>query len=783
MVAAVTVAATVSITSASGVINMPQSHRTKKSRGGGKRGTKRKREEHKSLPGGGDDYSDEPDDVDDRGKRGGGREGAGRPKQTEKVVPVSHDMARQSVCIGCLRNFGEMKRRQQGRAATRLSEATPLLLKMCELLGGVFVYRSYDRRLPTYLCGSCSTYVRKAKDGETISVFEKTAAQRQQLTQRAGIAGFVRFKCPGEMACPLCQLAMQVPFGRARAKAESPPAEPTAIIGVAEVNGLRHKFGLSQNKSLRICRFFAERFKIPTASYLRRDVSASNLELADAFEIGTRSTRDDHVGTVIHAIDAQAYIDRLIIDRGMNAARTVVMLGCDKGDDTVKVSATLLELDDAGVPRSVPIAGFKSSGVKAVQLLAIAVAEETYDVVDQLMSSVQLKQRTFLCLDHKTKLTVTGVSGGSPIHQCDVCCWDKRSGDDEKHEKWNGSPRTFADNRAYHNAWVAAGSQKKDAQDYMNCTKLPIHMFDQCDGPISEVVVLSGLHLTINIVSRLAIHGSEKPRSSNAECREVLSAWLTADLYLKKHHGRDAWEGNKCITMCAPRAIVKLRKRIANQQRSSADRIMGVVADGRRMHKASLYADALEAFHFVRAATFGDAVHDDAAQRIECFRVAYLALNIDVSRTVHVVLRHLLPFCRRWRCGLLHFIEQTHESVHREFRQQLALQYRANVRHPDAPRLLLQAVLIFNGLRRLSAREDSGYEADGRDDGGDGADGGGGGSAGEDRGAGGSKHDRSEDATRDDSDDDDDHRQAGGSATDDRHCSTSGSQVCLYVRM
>ncbi len=198
---------------------------------------------------------------------------------------------------------------------------------------------------------------------------------------------------------------------------------------------------------------------------------------------------------------------------------------------------------------------------------------------------------------------------------------------------------------------------------------------------------------------------------------------------------------------------------------------MGVVADERLMHKATLYADALEAFHFVREATFGDVVRDDAAQRIERFRAAYMALKIDVTRTVHVVLRHLLPFCRRWGCGLMHFVEQTHESVHREFRQQLQLQYRANVEHPDAPHFLLQAVPIFNGLRRLSARvhtEDTGY--DNADDSGDcchGADGGA--SAGGGPAADHSKRPGREDASRDDTADDIGHRQSGSPASDDHH--------------
>ncbi len=450
-------------------------------------------------------------------------------------------------------------------------------------------------------------------------------------------------------------------------------------------------------------------------------MSASNVQLADEFEIATSPTSADGAGTVIGAIDPQEYVDRLITARAMNRERVVVMIGIDKGDTTVKVSATLLELNNSGVPCSVLTDGYKSSGVKAVQLLSLAVADETYEVVDEMMSSIVLRQPLFLCLDHKTKLTVTGISGGSPIHQCDVCYWDKRSGDDEKHPKWNDEERTFAKNREYHDACVADGSHKKHAQQFMNCARPPIRFLGRYNGSIQDVVVLSGLHLTINILSRIAIHGSEKPNSSNAECRQIMSAWLTSDLYLKKHHGRDAWQGNQCIAMCSPRAIVKLRRRITNLPKSKASRLMGVTAAEQPVHKATLYANALEAFHFVRVATFGGELHDDAEECIERFRAAYMALRIDVTRTVHVVLRHLHPFCVRWHCGLMHFIEQTHESVHQEYRKQLQLQYRANPQHPDAPRLMLQALLIFNTLRTLAssvgAEPGGGEEKDGSDDG------------------------------------------------------------------
>ena len=167
-------------------------------------------------------------------------------------------MARKSVCIGCLRSFGEHKRRLQGASARQLTEDNAFVLKLCELLGGHFVYRTYDKRLPTYVCSTCTRAVFSAKAGDTIAVFQNKDVQRQELTRRGGIGGFVHFRCRGMATCPLCKLATKLPFGRVASPVVPPAAAPEDVIDVGVVSRLRRDFGTSQNKSLRICRYFAE---------------------------------------------------------------------------------------------------------------------------------------------------------------------------------------------------------------------------------------------------------------------------------------------------------------------------------------------------------------------------------------------------------------------------------------------------------------------------------------------------------------------------------------------
>ncbi len=454
---------------------------------------------------------------------------------------------------------------------------------------------------------------------------------------------------------------------------------------------MRIKFDLSQNKALRLAKFFGDEFGIPREQYLRRDTTASNIAFEQYFE-GVKLAN----APTVWSTDSAAFLSEILRIRGGSVHNTMALLGLDKGDDTVKVSVTLVRLDDDGIPRatSIGIGGYKTTGVKNLLLLAATVASEDYDTVECLMNALPLPpgMRYKVVVDHKMKSSVCGLSGGNPTHPCEICTYDRNKNDNYDEQKDGVVRRTFQQLRADNAAWRAAGSVSKNQRQYNNVIRPPMQFLPH-EGEVWDTITLSGLHLTINITSRIANHGMT---NGTRAATKLMKQWLEDDLALKKFAQRDEWEGGKCVFIISPRSIAKLQARIDSDTRATSDRL--AASRTRDIHPAMKYLNALVAFRNVRTAAFGASVSDDAELRVAEFRAAYLKLGLSVSRTVHVVLRHLVPFCRRNRCGLGPFVEESHESLHRDFRLYHSRQYRSNTQHPEYIKYLLHAVLTYNSL-------------------------------------------------------------------------------------
>ncbi len=217
------------------------------------------------------------------------------------------------------------------------------------------------------------------------------------------------------------------------------------------ISDLRVKFNISQNAAIGITRYFHKKFQIPQAKYLYRDIVAKNLQFSTLFEVGF----EDKFPTV-WCTDAQAFIDRIMLMRSMNPERSLVMLNIDKGDDTIKVSFTLLDTDENGIPQPKPVGrgGFLSSGVKNLLLLGVvAGGDENYDIVNRLMKMLPFSQPRKFVVDHKMKNSALGISMG--IHWCDVCNYDRNNGDD--YDETKVDLRTFEMCRQLNRDYVAAG--------------------------------------------------------------------------------------------------------------------------------------------------------------------------------------------------------------------------------------------------------------------------------------------------------------------------------------
>ena len=71
-----------------------------------------------------------------------------------------------------------------------------------------------------------------------------------------------------------------------------------------------------------------------------------------------------------------------------------------------------------------------------------------------------------------------------------------------------------------------------------------------------------------------------------------------------------------------------------------------------------MFVVALRAFDAVRKACFGHNLDKDYLTHIKNFGDAYLALGIEITPKVHIVLEHVGEFCGRHEQGLGFFSEQ-----------------------------------------------------------------------------------------------------------------------------
>ena len=72
----------------------------------------------------------------------------------------------------------------------------------------------------------------------------------------------------------------------------------------------------------------------------------------------------------------------------------------------------------------------------------------------------------------------------------------------------------------------------------------------------------------------------------------------------------------------------------------------------------TVFVLALRAFDAVRKSCFGQELEESFLMDIENFRQAYLALGINITPKVHILLDHVGDFCIRNQCGLGFFSEQ-----------------------------------------------------------------------------------------------------------------------------
>ena len=203
------------------VKEVPGGKRKRSSDGGasaGRENKKARKADHEERR---DDGEWEEGDEHQRQRRSG--DGGGRPKlerETREEYTVTHQQARERVCIACLRYFGRDPLRH-GRA---LRDESIMLSDLMFFLSDL-PWTADDPRVPCFLCSSCRTLVHRAATAgkESIALFLSAAPRRNQLVQKRVLAR--NFVCRGRQECSLCSLCVTSLFGRTSRRRE-PSAAP-----------------------------------------------------------------------------------------------------------------------------------------------------------------------------------------------------------------------------------------------------------------------------------------------------------------------------------------------------------------------------------------------------------------------------------------------------------------------------------------------------------------------------------------------------------------------------
>lgn len=109
------------------------------------------------------------------------------------------------------------------------------------------------------------------------------------------------------------------------------------------------------------------------------------------------------------------------------------------------------------------------------------------------------------------------------------------------------------------------------------------------------------------------------------------------------------------------------------------------------------YITAFKSFNNVRTACFGMDLLPHFAESIAEFEQKYLCLQISVTPAVHVLLCHVVQFCRFFKCSLGKFSEQASESVHRDFKDLWESSGKVDPFHKNYEKNLYLTVLRYNG--------------------------------------------------------------------------------------
>lgn len=361
--------------------------------------------------------------------------------------------------------------------------------------------------------------------------------------------------------------------------------------------------------------------------------------------------------------DATKFLNMVIKERGLSPETAVTRVVPDGGGGSFKVVASTYDSDhNSDGP------GELNTGVN--RLLPLAVAEscpERHFNIRQILDHLKLHnvQGLFIVGDLKIYNVMLGISAHGGKHACAFCLGIS--------SLESGVHRTFGHLQDHHAAYIEAGANPKEMQNFYNTINECLLVADR-DVRVLDYLILPELHMMMGAVGHLV--------------DVMIKVWPDILNWMKRNDVvRHGYNGGGLDGRNSNKLLLKLDK----LQPELPNKLQPVLR-------------TLRLFHRIVQGCFSHDLCSDYRERIRAFKTSYqklqsysqktLKVRLTVTWKVHCVTAHLEDVLTKLGKGLADMAEQTGEAAHFKMAPVMARHHRQES-HRDHGKGQLTATIKF----------------------------------------------------------------------------------------
>ena len=383
---------------------------------------------------------------------------------------------------------------------------------------------------------------------------------------------------------------------------------------------------------------------------------------------------DDGLKPVVYCNNVPALVEHVcnVRDLDYGSRDLNIKLGIDSGGCFMKFCLSIFSSSDSSTSSTERKTYLDSSVKKIIIIAIIPDLKETHGNVQKVMDLLQFTNIDFeytYAMDFKLANIVAGLQSHGCTYPCLYCECPKSEFSTSKARQY--PLRTIGEVSKHAAAFRSI--RNAEAKNFKSCVNQPLIRAADNDIFIRHIPPPE-LHMLLRITNKLF---KEMEKSDIGKL--VAHRWIQELGITRPQFHSNEFTGNMCKKLLTHLDVLH---RLVMEK--NAPELIPFIS-------------ALSTFNDVRLACFGMELSEDFEERISNFKDKYLALDITVTPSVHVLLCHVFQFCRFQKASLGKFSEQASESVHRDFKELWQSTGKVDFHNKNYEANLYKTVLRYNG--------------------------------------------------------------------------------------